>query len=41
MKFSSPNVSSDNNSVENNKEDKHKLTLSNSKNNVKKGKICC
>ena len=41
MKFSSPNVSSDNNSVENNKEDKHKLTLSNSKDNVKKGKICC
>ena len=41
MKFSSPNVSSDNNSVENNKEDKHKLTLSNSKNNVKKGKKCC
>jgi small GTP-binding protein len=41
MKFSSPNISSDNNSVENNKEDKHKLTLSNSKNNVKKGKICC
>ena len=41
MKFSSPNVSSDNNSMENNKEDKHKLTLSNSKNNVKKGKICC
>ena len=40
MKFSSPNVSSDNNSVENNKEDKHKLTLSNSKGNVKKGKCC-
>ena len=41
MKFSSPNVSSDNNSVENNKEDKHKLTLSNSKGNIKKGKKCC
>ena len=41
MKFSSPNVSSDNNIVENNKEDKHKLTLSNSKGNVKKGKKCC
>ena len=40
MKFSSPNISSDNNSVENNKEDKHKLTLSNSKGNVKKGKCC-
>ncbi len=41
MKFSSPNVSSDNNSMENNKEDKHKLTLSNSKDNVKKVKKCC
>ena len=40
MKFASPNVSSENKSVENNKEDKHKLTLSNSKGNVKKGKCC-
>ena len=41
MKFASPNVSSENKSVENNKEDKHKLTLSNSKCNIKKGKKCC
>ena len=41
MKFASPNVSSENKSVENNKEDKHKLTLSNSKGNIKKGKKCC
>ena len=41
MKFASPNVSSENKSVENNKEDKHKLTLSNTKGNIKKGKKCC
>ena len=41
MKFASPNVSSENKSVENNKEDKHKLTLSNSKGNIKKVKKWC
>jgi small GTP-binding protein len=41
MKFASPNVSSDNKTEENDKEEIHKLTLSNSNVNDKKVNVCC
>ena len=41
MKLAFPNISSDNKTEENNKEDEHKLTLSNSNVNVQKVNICC